>query len=46
MPYKEHLLRVERVTEDTWMEYTMLPVSFATLVIPSESEHNLFHLRM
>lgn len=45
MPYKDHLLRVERVNEDTWMQYTMLPVSFATLVVPSASEHNLLHLR-
>ncbi|XP_011630206.1 protein-L-isoaspartate O-methyltransferase domain-containing protein 1-like [Pogonomyrmex barbatus] len=44
MPYKEQLLRVKRVDENTWLQYTMLPVSFATLVIPPSSEHNLFHL--
>lgn len=44
MPYKDQLLRVERTSEDDWSPYTMLPVSFATLVIPPASEHNLFHL--
>lgn len=46
MPYKDQLLRVQRMSEDVWTEYTMLPVSFAILVIPPASEHNLFHLRM
>lgn len=45
MPYKDQLLRVQRMDEDIWTQYTMLPVSFATLVIPPASEHNLFHLR-
>lgn len=45
MPYKDHLLRAERVAEDSWLEYPMLPVSFTTLMIPSASEHNLLHLR-
>ncbi|XP_072753195.1 protein-L-isoaspartate O-methyltransferase domain-containing protein 1 [Anoplolepis gracilipes] len=44
MPYKDQLLRVQRMDEDIWTQYTMLPVSFATLVIPPASEHNLFHL--
>ncbi|EZA62538.1 protein-L-isoaspartate O-methyltransferase domain-containing protein 1 isoform X2 [Ooceraea biroi] len=44
MPYKDQLLRVQRVDEDTWLQYTMLPVSFATLVVPPPSEHNLLHL--
>lgn len=46
MPYKEQLLRLQRVDENTWLQNTMLPVSFATLVVPPSSEHNLFHLRM
>lgn len=45
MPYKDQLLRLKRVDEDTWLTHTMLPVSFATLVIPPPSEHNLLHLR-
>lgn len=45
MPYKDHLLRVERTDENTWINKTMLPVSFATLVVPSFGEQNLIHLR-
>ncbi|XP_077255290.1 protein-L-isoaspartate O-methyltransferase domain-containing protein 1 [Temnothorax americanus] len=44
MPYKDQLLRMQRVDENSWLQNTMLPVSFATLVIPPSSEHNLFHL--
>ncbi|XP_012227524.1 protein-L-isoaspartate O-methyltransferase domain-containing protein 1 [Linepithema humile] len=44
MPYKDQLLRLKRVDENTWLQHTMLPVSFATLVIPPPSEHNLLHL--
>jgi len=44
MPYKDQLLRVQRVDENTWLQNIMLPVSFATLVVPPSSEHNLFHL--
>ncbi|XP_043480556.1 protein-L-isoaspartate O-methyltransferase domain-containing protein 1-like [Leptopilina heterotoma] len=44
MPYKDHLLRVERTDENTWINKTMLPVSFATLVVPSSCEQNLIHL--
>ncbi|XP_029667518.1 protein-L-isoaspartate O-methyltransferase domain-containing protein 1-like [Formica exsecta] len=44
MPYRDQLLRVQRMDEDIWTQYSMLPVSFATLVIPPASEHNLFHL--
>lgn len=44
MPYKDQLLRILRVDENTWIQNTMLPVSFATLVVPPSSEHNLFHL--
>ncbi|TGZ48324.1 protein-L-isoaspartate O-methyltransferase domain-containing protein 1-like [Temnothorax curvispinosus] len=44
MPYKDQLLRMQRVDENTWLQNTMLPVSFATLVVPPSSEHNLFHL--
>ncbi|XP_029156391.1 protein-L-isoaspartate O-methyltransferase domain-containing protein 1-like [Nylanderia fulva] len=44
MPFKDQLLRAQRVNEVEWDERTMLPVSFATLVIPPASEHNLFHL--
>lgn len=44
MPYKDQLLRMKRVDENTWLQNTMLPVSFATLVVPPSSEHNLFHL--
>lgn len=44
MPFKDHLLRVLRIDEDTWLHFRMLPVSFATLVVPTTSEQTLFHL--
>ncbi|XP_068966162.1 protein-L-isoaspartate O-methyltransferase domain-containing protein 1-like isoform X1 [Bombus flavifrons] len=44
MPFKDHLLRVLRIDEDTWLHFKMLPVSFATLVVPTTSEQTLFHL--
>ncbi|KAF7990419.1 hypothetical protein HCN44_000224 [Aphidius gifuensis] len=34
MPYKDHLLRIERIDEDNWKHKAMLPVSFATLILP------------
>lgn len=46
MPFKDHLLRVLRIDEDTWLHFKMLPVSFTTLVVPTASEQTLFHLRM
>lgn len=46
MPYKDQLLRYHKVSEDTWTQNMMLPVSFATLVVPPSSEQSLFHLRM
>lgn len=45
MPFKDHLLRVLRIDEDTWLHFKMLPVSFATLVVPTTTEQTLFHLR-
>ncbi|XP_015178456.1 PREDICTED: protein-L-isoaspartate O-methyltransferase domain-containing protein 1-like [Polistes dominula] len=44
MPFKEHLLRIQRVDENAWTHHTMLPVSFAPLIIPTSEEQNLFHL--
>ncbi|XP_043798597.1 protein-L-isoaspartate O-methyltransferase domain-containing protein 1-like [Apis laboriosa] len=44
MPFKDHLLRVLRIDEDTWLHFKMLPVSFATLVVPTTTEQTLFHL--
>ncbi|KAK2587824.1 hypothetical protein KPH14_003925 [Odynerus spinipes] len=44
MPFKDHLLRIQRVDENTWTHHTMLPVSFAPLVVPTSDEQNLFHL--
>ncbi|XP_015605220.1 protein-L-isoaspartate O-methyltransferase domain-containing protein 1 [Cephus cinctus] len=44
MPYKANLLRIERIDEITWMHKTMLPVSFATLVLPSAAEQNSYQL--
>ncbi|CAD1473185.1 unnamed protein product, partial [Heterotrigona itama] len=44
MPFKDHLLRVLRIDEDTWLHFKMLPVSFTTLVVPTASEQTLFHL--
>lgn len=45
MPFKDHLLRIHRIDEDTWLHFTMLSVSFSTLVVPVASEQTLFHLR-
>lgn len=45
MPFKDHLLRIQRVDENTWTHHTMLPVSFAPLIVPTSEEQNLFHLR-
>ncbi|XP_043501276.1 protein-L-isoaspartate O-methyltransferase domain-containing protein 1-like [Polistes fuscatus] len=44
MPFKEHLLRIQRVDENAWTHHTMLPVSFAPLIVPKSEEQNLFHL--
>ncbi|KAI4493893.1 hypothetical protein M0804_002069 [Polistes exclamans] len=44
MPFKEHLLRIQRVDENAWTHHTMLPVSFAPLIVPTSEEQNLFHL--
>ncbi|EFN82098.1 protein-L-isoaspartate O-methyltransferase domain-containing protein 1 [Harpegnathos saltator] len=44
MPYRDNLVRVERVNKNTWMHYTMLPVSFANLIVPLVSEYNLLQL--
>ncbi|XP_033189554.2 uncharacterized protein LOC117156548 [Bombus vancouverensis nearcticus] len=44
MPFKNHLLRVLRIDENTWIQFKMLPVSFAKLVVPTTSEQPLFHL--
>ncbi|XP_034175728.1 protein-L-isoaspartate O-methyltransferase domain-containing protein 1 isoform X1 [Osmia lignaria lignaria] len=44
MPFKDHLLRIHRIDEDTWLHFTMLSVSFSTLVVPIASEQTLFHL--
>lgn len=46
VPFEDHLLRVLRVDEDTWVHHKMIPVSFSTLVVPTASEQTLFHLRM
>lgn len=44
MPYKDHLVKVKRINENIWEQKTMLPVSFATLIVPPSSEL-VCHLR-
>lgn len=44
MPFKDHLLRIQRVDENTWTHHTMLPVSFTPLIVPTSEEQNFFHL--
>lgn len=46
MPYKDQLLRIERIGESTWRHHSMLPVSFAMLATPQEgNERGLLNLR-
>lgn len=46
MPYKDHLLRVERVDEDNWKHKAMLPVSFTSLILPKiDDQSSLQQLR-
>ncbi|KAG8037320.1 hypothetical protein G9C98_005530 [Cotesia typhae] len=37
MPYKDHLLRIERVDTNSWKHKVMLPVLFAPLIMPSSN---------
>lgn len=46
MPYKDHLLRIERVDKDTWKHKALLPVAFASLIVPkAEDQISLQQLR-
>ena len=38
MPLNDHLLQITRTSETTWVVKSVLPVSFASLVMPSASE--------
>ncbi|XP_011496869.1 PREDICTED: bromodomain-containing protein DDB_G0270170-like [Ceratosolen solmsi marchali] len=38
MPYKDNLVKAKKINETTWEHETILPVSFANLIIPSSSE--------
>lgn len=38
MPYGDRLVKATRVDENKWEELTILPVSFANLMIPHKSE--------
>lgn len=44
MPFKNNLLRVQRINENIWSEHPMLPVFFTTLVVPYAAGQNLVHL--
>ncbi|XP_015123403.1 uncharacterized protein LOC107045595 [Diachasma alloeum] len=44
MPYKDHLLRIERVDADTWRHKAMLPVAFAALVVPNDEDQTIIQL--
>ena len=35
MPYRDHLVKAKRIDENTWEHETMLPVSFANLIVPA-----------
>ncbi|KAJ8682855.1 hypothetical protein QAD02_018647 [Eretmocerus hayati] len=38
MPYRDHLVKAKRVDENTWEQQTILPVSFANLVVPTTTD--------
>ncbi|XP_001606631.2 uncharacterized protein LOC100123024 [Nasonia vitripennis] len=38
MPYKDHLVRAKRIDETKWELESMLPVSFANLVVPASTD--------
>ncbi|XP_043252167.1 protein-L-isoaspartate O-methyltransferase domain-containing protein 1-like isoform X2 [Colletes gigas] len=44
IPFEDDLLCVHRMNEDTWWQSTMIPVSFETLVVPTDSEQTPFYL--
>jgi hypothetical protein len=44
MPYKDNLIKAKKIDEATWEHEIILPVSFADLIIPYESE-SVIHLR-
>lgn len=45
MPYKENLLQIERVDDNLWKHKSMLPVSFAPLIIPKDDDQRSLQLR-
>ncbi|KAK0089358.1 hypothetical protein PV325_007703 [Microctonus aethiopoides] len=44
MPYKENLLQIERIDDNLWKHKSMLPVSFAPLIIPKDDDHRSLQL--
>ncbi|XP_014205274.1 protein-L-isoaspartate O-methyltransferase domain-containing protein 1-like [Copidosoma floridanum] len=38
MPYNDFLVKTKRIDENTWEQVSLLPVSFATLVVPTTNE--------
>lgn len=38
MPYKDHLVKAKRIDESKWELESMLPVSFANLVVPTSTD--------
>ncbi|XP_012282454.1 protein-L-isoaspartate O-methyltransferase domain-containing protein 1 [Orussus abietinus] len=44
MPFKDRLVRIMRTGEDSWVQKPILPVSFATLIVPDATETNLLQL--
>lgn len=44
MPLNEQLLQIKRVTETVYDVRSLLPVSFATLISPSEGKQDLIQI--
>ncbi|KAK0178930.1 hypothetical protein PV327_007769 [Microctonus hyperodae] len=44
MPYKENLLQIERIDDNLWKHKSMLPVSFAPLIIPKNDDQRSLQL--
>lgn len=38
MPFNDLLLKIERISETTWIEYHLVPAMYATLILPTEEE--------
>ncbi|KAI4461399.1 protein-l-isoaspartate o-methyltransferase [Holotrichia oblita] len=44
MPLNEHLMQIKRTSDVTWEDHSLLPVSFATLIHPSQDKQEIVEL--